>query len=86
MCARDDSLRLRRLRWQCRRGMRELDLLLLGFLESGYGRLDPAGRAAFERLLEYPDPLLQELLFSDRHAADPELDGVLRAIRCTADG
>ena len=26
----------RRLAWQCRRGMRELDELLLGFLTAGY--------------------------------------------------
>jgi hypothetical protein len=29
-----------RLAWQCRRGMRELDVLLNGFLKRRYARLD----------------------------------------------
>ncbi|MDJ0806588.1 MAG: succinate dehydrogenase assembly factor 2, partial [Gammaproteobacteria bacterium] len=37
----NDDAELNRLRWQCRRGMLELDLLLLGFLETRYPRLDP---------------------------------------------
>ncbi len=79
-----DSLYLRRLRWQCRRGMRELDLLLLGFLERGYEALSPEDRTAFERLLEYPDTLLQELLFSGRASADPAIARVIDAVRHAA--
>ncbi len=51
-----------RLHWKCRRGMLELDLLLRGFLDSGYGELDEAGKAEFEALLELPDQELFELL------------------------
>jgi antitoxin CptB len=51
-----------RLRWQCRRGMRELDLLLEAFLDDGCDRLDAEERAAFERLLSYPDALLLDYL------------------------
>jgi len=29
-----------KLKWHCRRGMRELDLLLEGFLENRYERVD----------------------------------------------
>lgn len=80
------SIQLRRLRWQCRRGMRELDLLLLAFLETGYARLDATGRAAFERLLAYPDPLLQQILLAGRPTADPDVNGILDAIRHAAGG
>ena len=79
-----ESVHLRRLRWQCRRGMRELDLLLLGFLDTGYAALTPDDRAAFERLLEYPDTLLQELLLSGRVSADPAMARVIDAIRHAA--
>ena len=45
-----------RLRWRCRRGMRELDVLLTRYLERNYAASSPAERAAFVQLLELPDP------------------------------
>ena len=45
-----------RLRWRCRRGMRELDVLLTRYLERSYTESSPAERAAFAELLELPDP------------------------------
>jgi len=49
---------LSRLRWQCRRGLLELDLLLVRFLEERYSALNAAQQGDFHRLLEYPDPTL----------------------------
>lgn len=48
-----------RVRWKCRRGMREMDILLSRFLERGYEALDEDARADFDRLLDLPD---QDLL------------------------
>jgi antitoxin CptB len=45
-----------RLRWRCRRGTKELDLVLTRFLEHEYENLDEAGREAFEALLLEQDP------------------------------
>ncbi|WJW76747.1 succinate dehydrogenase assembly factor 2 [Thiohalobacter sp. IOR34] len=70
-----------RLHWQCRRGMRELDLLLLGFLEQGYAALDDRGRAAFDTLLSYPDPLLLEILMGRQTPADTDVAHVAHCIR-----
>ena len=75
---------LRRLAWQCRRGMRELDELLLGFLVRGYAGLDADGRAAFDALLAYPDAVLLELLMGRMAPADKDTAGIVRAIRDTA--
>jgi antitoxin CptB len=47
-----------RLRWRCRRGMRELDVLLTRYLERTYRGTSPGERAVFEQLLELPDPEL----------------------------
>ncbi len=47
--------KLQRLRWQCRRGMLELDLVLLAFLEKDYLNLSAADQKLFERLLTYSD-------------------------------
>ena len=50
-----------RIRWRCRRGLLELDLVLKGFLERGYDRLGPEQRAVFAELLEQPDNDLLDL-------------------------
>jgi antitoxin CptB len=44
-----------RIRWQCRRGLLELDLVLAKFLDHHLETLSPGGMAAFKRLLDYPD-------------------------------
>jgi len=48
-----------RLRWKCRRGMLELDLLLLSFLDKHYANLSDHEKEVFERLLDEEDPVLQ---------------------------
>jgi antitoxin CptB len=80
--ANNDSYR--RLAWQCRRGMRELDELLLGFLSRGYAGLDADGQAAFDALLAYPDAILLELLMGRMTPADKDAAGIVREIRNTA--
>jgi len=44
-----------RLVWRCRRGMREMDLLLLGWLARHWGTAGATERATFEALLEEAD-------------------------------
>ncbi|MFV1996836.1 MAG: succinate dehydrogenase assembly factor 2 [Acidiferrobacterales bacterium] len=53
-----ETVELRRLRWRCRRGLLELDILLLRFLDQGYSGLDVSQRQAFSDLLELPDNTL----------------------------
>ena len=75
---------LNRLRWQCRRGMRELDLLLADFLNRGYAELDAAAARAFGRLLECPDALLLEWLLGRQRPSDKEVADVVQRIRRAA--
>lgn len=72
---------LGRLRWQCRRGMLELDLLLRRFVDTGYIGLDGAERNAFARLLEYPDDTLLELLMGRMTSTEGEITRVIEKIR-----
>ncbi len=72
-----------RLAWQCRRGMRELDELLGGFLARGYRVLDAQDRQAFTTLLDYPDAVLLELLMGRMQAADGDIARIVRQIRDT---
>jgi antitoxin CptB len=73
------------LRWRCRRGMRELDLLLLGFID-GNCALNEKELEAFQRLLDYPDSTLLEWLVGQPAALDEDLAGVIGRIRRAATG
>ena len=58
-----------KLHWQCRRGMRELDILLERYLENVYEVSSSPEKSAFKQLLMLSDPeLVGYLLRDDRHA------------------
>ncbi|MEO8159555.1 MAG: succinate dehydrogenase assembly factor 2 [Betaproteobacteria bacterium] len=69
-----------RIRWQCRRGLLELDLVLARFLERQLENLMPAEVAAFRRLLDYPDNDLWDLLNGKVRSSDPELVAIIKLI------
>lgn len=75
-----DEREFRRLRWQCRRGMLELDHLLNRFLDLGYAELDAAQRQVFERLLAQTDTYLSDWFMSRAEAPDPELAALVTRI------
>ncbi len=58
--------------------MRELDELLLRFLERQYPGAPDADKRAFEALLELPDPELAAYLLQSR---PPESDDIARIVR-----
>jgi antitoxin CptB len=74
-----------RLRWLCRRGMKELDELLQRFLEREFDGRPAAEQAAFARLLECQDPELYALICGRIQADDPVEADVLDRIRRAAD-
>lgn len=70
----------RKLRWRCRRGMKELDELLLDYLTQRYLQAPVAEQQAFEGLLELPDPLLWAYLSGRRAPNDVELATLIEHI------
>ncbi|MFK8030547.1 MAG: succinate dehydrogenase assembly factor 2 [Gammaproteobacteria bacterium] len=74
-------LKLGRLKWRCRRGMRELDKVTEGYLDEFYVAASAQERAAFERLLELPDPQLLALMFKHETAEDSIMEDVLAKMR-----
>ena len=70
-----------RLKWQCRRGMRELDMLLTNYLETGYVAATEADKSAFRQLLELPDPELVSYLLGGESPANPELARIVERLR-----
>jgi len=73
----------KRLRWRCRRGTKELDLLLERFLDDQFLHLDAQDQAAFERLLGLEDHFLQDWLIAGQSPTDGELHRVVELIRTT---
>ena len=69
-----------RLRWRCRRGMRELDMLLLGYIENHYVNAVPAEQKAFRHLLTTPDPDILALLTGRLLTDDEHLSYVIKRL------
>lgn len=69
---------LQRVRWRCRRGLLELDIIFARFIEVHYASLTEQERQIFEELLDMPDNPLWDLV-SGKQAADSEAHLVLLA-------
>ena len=72
---------LNRLRWQCRRGLLELDLVLERLLERHGEHLQGEHLASFRTLLEYPDNDLLDLIRARAECTDSRLAEVLGWMR-----
>ena len=75
---------LARLRWQCRRGMLELDMFLEAFLEKGFFQLTDMEKTAFYTLLNYPDQFLLEYLMGRSVPMDKDVAHVAKKIQAAA--
>nr|WP_242467482.1 succinate dehydrogenase assembly factor 2 [Thiocapsa imhoffii] len=73
-------MEIRRLRWQCRRGMLELDDVLDRFLDAGYADLDDAQRVQFVRLLAEQDQRLSDWFLSRAEPPDAAFRDLVRHI------
>ena len=66
-----DPARVRRLKWLCRRGMKELDVLLDAFLRAQETALAHGQWPEFEALLALEDDVLWDYLQSPSLAPEP---------------
>ncbi|HEV8647471.1 MAG TPA: succinate dehydrogenase assembly factor 2 [Burkholderiales bacterium] len=69
-----------RVRWHCRRGLLELDVVLTRFLDRHFERLSPQQRAAFNRLLDYPDNDLWDFVTGKQLPPDAESAHIISLI------
>ena len=72
------------LRWRCRRGLLELDLLFEAYLDNGYADASVEERDAFLRLLDYPDQTLQGWLLGMQPPEDEGLIPIIQRIHDSA--
>ncbi|MDH4115313.1 MAG: succinate dehydrogenase assembly factor 2 [Burkholderiaceae bacterium] len=72
---------LQRVRWRCRRGLLELDIMLGRFIESQYAQLDEDERYEFDALLDMPDNPLWDMIAGRLEAAPGGQQALLEKIR-----
>jgi antitoxin CptB len=72
---------LRRLRWQCRRGMLENDVVLARFLDRHAGTLDGETLGQLKALLELGDNELWDLICGRGVCPDARLNPTLQLLR-----
>lgn len=72
---------IRRLRWQCRRGMLELDVALQRFLDEDFIFLDASEQATFARMLEAQDQTLHGWLMGQVFPEEEDIRRLIGRIR-----
>ena len=74
---------IKRLRWQCRRGTKELDAVLCTFLDRDYAAASRADQNLFGELLALEDNFLIAYFFADRLPEKEGLKQLVKKIRST---
>jgi antitoxin CptB len=75
------NVEMNRLRWRCRRGLLENDLVLERFLHAHAALLEGERLAAFKTLLDYSDQELWGLVSGRSECRDPALGEVVQLLR-----
>ncbi|MBV4519844.1 succinate dehydrogenase assembly factor 2 [Pseudomonas sp. SWRI74] len=75
-----EDVELNRLYWHSRRGMLELDVLLVPFVKEVYAGLNEVDRALYVRLLECEDQDMFRWFMERNESEDPELQRMVRMI------
>ncbi len=70
-----------RLFWGSRRGMLELDLVLLPFLDNVYPGLEQADKERYWKLLECEDQDMFAWFLRRENPEDPELQRIVQIVR-----
>jgi antitoxin CptB len=76
-----NATELNRLRWRCRRGMLENDLVLARYLEARGAAISAEEVVALDRLLDLPDGELWDLIAGRSEPADAGLLPVVAQLR-----
>jgi len=69
------------LKWRCRRGMLELDILLNTYLDTRYESMSEQQGAVFRDVLDYPDQVLFDLLLGNMQSSDADVSRLISEIQ-----
>ena len=70
-----------RLKWLCRRGIKELDIIMSHYLEYSFLDAPASEQKAFRELLQIEDPILFQLIVGKKRSLDAEQDKLLASLR-----
>ncbi len=70
-----------RLKWLCRRGVKELDIIMSHYLEYSFLDAPESEQKAFRELLQIEDPILFQLIVGKEKSPDTEQDKLLALLR-----
>jgi antitoxin CptB len=76
----EENPEIKRLRWRCRRGMRELDQLMLRYLDQCWPTAEDAERALFLQVLDCEDDKLWRWFMGRERPENAELDAIVSLI------
>jgi antitoxin CptB len=69
------------LKWRCRRGMLELDILLNSYLDKNYNTMSQQQGDIFSEVLDYPDQVLFDLLLGNMQSSDARVNRLVSEIQ-----
>ncbi len=70
----------KKILWQCRRGLWELDAILIPFVENNFDYLEEDEISNFQRLLEYEDIEIFDILVNKKSFEDATLQPIIKKI------
>ena len=70
----------KKILWQCRRGLWELDAIFIPFVENNFDYLEEDEITNFQRLLEYEDIEIFDILVNKKSFDDASLQPIIEKI------
>ena len=70
-----------RLRWRCRRGTKELDIVMNRYLQERYETASAEEQASFNALLDIEDPIIFDWLMDKNQAEDVNLKALVEILK-----
>ena len=70
----------KKILWQCRRGLWELDAIFIPFVENNFDYLEKDEISDFQRLLEYEDIEIFDTLVNKKSFEDATLEPIIEKI------
>ena len=70
----------KKILWQCRRGLWELDAIFIPFVENNFDYLEENEITNFQRLLEYEDIEIFDILVNKKSFEDATLQPIIQKI------
>ncbi len=77
----EDLVELSQLRWHCRRGVKELDVVLGNYLDNYYLDSEIKLQEAFKELMRLEDPILMSLVLDHSQTEDIHQNNVLEKMK-----